>query len=102
MVTAVVVAGCGGGGGGDGGYTRDDIASALALHLKHHDEVTYTMAPGKDCVVDRVWTSSDEVKSAQSVANEVPDGAGGGLRRRCGRYLRRLWHVLPGPVCCTS
>jgi len=72
MVTAVVVAGCGGGGGGDGGYTRDDIASALALHIKHHDEVIYEMAPGKDCVVIRVLTSSDEVESAQSVAGDLP------------------------------
>ena len=72
MVTAVLVAGCGGGGGGDGGYTRDDIANALELHIKHQDEVTYEMAPGKDCVVVRVLTSSDEVESAQSVAGDVP------------------------------
>ena len=69
----LVVAGCGSGDDGDGGdgYTQDDIASALGLHNKHH-EVIYEMAPGKDCVVIQVLTSSDEVESAQSVAGEVP------------------------------
>jgi hypothetical protein len=74
-VCALIVAGCGGGdesGGEDaGGYTRDDIASALGLHNKQH-EVIYEMAPGKDCVVIQMLTSSDEVESAQSVAGEVP------------------------------
>ena len=69
----LVVAGCGSGDDGDGGdgYTQDDIAGALGLHNKHH-EVIYEMAPGKDCVVIQVLTSSDEVESAQSVAGEVP------------------------------
>jgi hypothetical protein len=69
MVSAVVVAGCG--GGDDSGYTEDAIASALGLHNKHH-EVIYEMAPGTDCVVIRVLTSSDEVESAQRVAGDVP------------------------------
>ena len=30
------------------------------------------MAPGKDCVVIQVLTTSDEVASAQSVAGDVP------------------------------
>ena len=69
LVLVLIVAGCG--GGDDSGHTRDDIASALGLHNKHH-EVIYEMAPGKDCVVIRVLTSSDEVESAQSVAGDVP------------------------------
>jgi hypothetical protein len=73
LVLVLIVAGCGSGDDGDGGggYTRDDIASALGLHNKHH-EVIYEMAPGKDCVVIQMLTSSDEVESAQSVAGEVP------------------------------
>ena len=75
LALALIVAGCGGGddsGGGDAsGYTRDDVASALELHNEHH-EVIYEMAPGKDCVVIQVLTSSDEVKSAQNVAGDVP------------------------------
>ena len=30
------------------------------------------MAPGKDCVVIRMLTSSDEVESAQRVAGDLP------------------------------
>jgi hypothetical protein len=75
LVCALIVAGCGGGdesGGEDAsGYTRDDIAGALGLHNEQH-EVIYEMASGKDCVVLQVLTSSDEVESAQSVADEVP------------------------------
>jgi hypothetical protein len=37
MVAAVVVAGCG--SGDDSGYTRDEIASALGLHNKHHEVI---------------------------------------------------------------
>ena len=80
LVLALIVAGCGDGGdsggdGGDGGddsgYTRDDIARALGLHNKHH-EVIYEMAPGRECVVIQMLTSSDEVESAQSVSGDVP------------------------------
>ncbi len=69
LVLVLIVAGCG--GGDDRGYTEDDIASALGLHNKHH-EVIYEMAPGKDCVVIRMLTSSDEVESAQRVAGDLP------------------------------
>jgi hypothetical protein len=66
---AVVVAGCG--GGDDSGYTRDDVANALGLHNEHH-EVIYERAPGKDCVVLQVLTSSDEIEVAQSDAPDLP------------------------------
>jgi len=75
-VVAVVVAGCGGGGdsggGAESGYTKDEIAGALGLHRKANHEVIYEMPSGKDCVVIRVLTSSDEVESAQSEADRLP------------------------------
>jgi hypothetical protein len=70
LVLALIVSGCGG-GDDSSGYTRDDIASVLGLHNKQH-EVIYEMAPGKNCVVIQVLTSSDEVESAQRVAGDVP------------------------------
>jgi hypothetical protein len=41
------------------------------LHNEHH-EVIYEMAPGKDCVVLTVLTSSDEVEVAQLDADTLP------------------------------
>ncbi len=72
-LVALFVAGCG--GGDESGYTENDIASALGFHPGHGErahETLYERAPGKDCVVIRVLTTSDEVASAQSVAGDVP------------------------------
>jgi hypothetical protein len=72
-LVALFVAGCG--GGASGGYTENDIASALGFHPGHGErahETLYERAPGKDCVVLRVLTTSDEVASAQSVAADLP------------------------------
>ena len=74
LVLALAVAGCGGGGdGGEGAdaYTKEDIAGALGFHRKAHETI-YEMPPGKDCVVIRVLTTSDEVTSAQRVADNLP------------------------------
>lgn len=62
MALALIVTGCG--GGDDSSYTRDDIASALGFS-RHAHETIYEMAPGKDCIVLRVLTTSDEVEAAQ-------------------------------------
>lgn len=67
------VAGCG--GGDNSAYTEDDIASALGFHQGHGErahETLYERAPGKDCVVLRVLTSSDEVEAAQREAANLP------------------------------
>ena len=72
LVTLFVV-GCG--GGDESGYTKDDIASALGFHPGHGErahETLYERAPGKDCVVLQVLTSSDEVEAAQRVAPTLP------------------------------
>ena len=72
-LVALFVAGCG--GGDESGYTKDDIASALGFHPGHGErahETLYERAPGKDCVVLQVLTTSDEVASAQSLAGDVP------------------------------
>jgi len=71
---ALIVGGCG--GGDDSGYTRDDIAAALEFHRERHGpqrhELLYERAPGKNCVVLRVLTSSDQVEAAQRVAGSLP------------------------------
>lgn len=69
LVLVLIVAGCG--GEEDSGYTKDDIASALGLYRENH-ETFYERAPGKDCVVSQVLTSSDQVEAAQSVAPDLP------------------------------
>ena len=72
-LVALFVAGCG--GGDSGGYTESDIASALGFHPGHGErahETLYERAPGKDCVVLQVLTSSDEVEAAQRVAPTLP------------------------------
>ena len=53
------------------GYTKHDIASALGFRRENH-ETLYERAPGKDCVVLRVLTFSDEVEAAQSAAGNLP------------------------------
>lgn len=68
-VLVLLVAGCG--GEDDSGYTESDIRSALGLRNERH-EVLYEMAPGKDCVVIRLLTSSDQVEAAQREAGNVP------------------------------
>lgn len=72
-LVALFVAGCG--GGDESGYTEDDIASALGFHPGHGErahETLYERAPGKDCVVLQVLTSSDEVEAAQREAANLP------------------------------
>jgi len=72
-LVALFVAGCG--GGDETGYTEDDIASGLGFHPGHGErahETLYERAPGKDCVVLQVLTSSDEVEAAQRVAPSLP------------------------------
>ena len=72
-LVALFVAGCG--GADESRYTEDDIASALGFHPGHGErahETLYERAPGKDCVVLQVLTSSDEVDAAQSVAAGLP------------------------------
>jgi hypothetical protein len=67
------VVGCGGGDESD--YTENDIASALGFHPGHGErahETLYERAPGKDCVVLQVLTSSDEVEAAQREAANLP------------------------------
>src|SRR6187401_2223357 len=85
VVLALIVVGYG--GGDNSGYTEGDIASALGFHPGHGErahETLYERAPGKDCVVLQVLTSSDEVEAAQRVAPTLPsalavnsDGAAG-------------------------
>ena len=70
LVLALIVAGCG--GGDDTGYTKDDIATALGLFRDETHETIYERAPGKDCVVIQVLTSSDQVEAAQRVAANLP------------------------------
>jgi L-asparaginase II len=72
-LVALFVAGCG--GGDESGYTENDIASALGFHPGHGErahETLYERAPGKDCVVLQVLTSSDEVEAAQREAANLP------------------------------
>jgi L-asparaginase II len=72
-LVALFVAGCGGGDESD--YTENDIASALGFHPGHGErahETLYERAPGKDCVVLQVLTSSDEVEAAQREAANLP------------------------------
>jgi L-asparaginase II len=72
-LVALFVVGCGGGDESD--YTENDIASALGFHPGHGErahETLYERAPGKDCVVLQVLTSSDEVEAAQREAANLP------------------------------
>ena len=72
-LVALFVAGCG--GGDESRYTEDDIASALGFHPGHGErahETLYERAPGKDCVVLQVLTSSNEVEAAQREAANLP------------------------------
>ena len=75
LVLVLIVTGCGGGADGngedDGSYTKDDIARALGFHREAHETI-YEMAPGKDCLVIRVLTTSDEVEAAQREADNLP------------------------------
>ena len=100
----LVVAGCGSGDDGDGGdegrlhegrhCKRPRVAQqAPRSHLR--------MAPGKDCVVIRVLTSSDEVESAQSVADEVPTALAVNSGGDAGVIFAGYGTLLPRPVCCT-
>jgi hypothetical protein len=69
LVTLLVAGGCGG-DSGNSGFTNDDISTALGLRFDGPDMV-YALPSGQECMVVKVLTESEEVKSAQANAGAV-------------------------------
>jgi hypothetical protein len=76
---ALLASGCGGGDGSSNDVSEDEISAALRL-TESGSALVYQFAPGKECQIGQILTTSDEIAQAEDYGDSVatnPDGTAG-------------------------